>query len=257
MFQEEDCYNRQISKFPQSFKNHSTFFHEDFDEATKIVCKLGTSNFLSNLKICKVIILGDLSVGKTCIVNRFCDQKFELFYKATIGVDFKVERFDILNVPFHLQIWDTAGQERFKCIAQSYYRAAHAIILVFDFSNISTLYNCKKWLEEALNAGNVDPFIFLVGTKKDLISEATYENIEVSAVKIANHLKAEYWPVSSKTSENINKLFFRIAALTFDRCIVRENEDSNIVINSELTSFKNKPQSSNNIQCSYHKCKNI
>lgn len=45
-----------------------------------------------------------------------------------------------------------------------------AIIVVFDFTNISTLSHCKQWLKEALNAsGNEDPFIFLVGTKKDLV----------------------------------------------------------------------------------------
>ncbi|KAI4460879.1 hypothetical protein MML48_5g00006103 [Holotrichia oblita] len=176
MLHEEDQLNRQICKFPQSFKKYSTpYWEQDFNDITKNVCQCGSNNFLSSLKICKVIILGDLSVGKTCIVNRFCRQTFEPCYKATIGVDFEVERFDILNVPFHLQIWDTAGQERFKCIAQSYYRSAHVIVLVFDFTNISTLSHCKKWLDEALNAsGNEDPFIFLVGTKKDLVVSTIY-----------------------------------------------------------------------------------
>ncbi|KRT85495.1 hypothetical protein AMK59_1720, partial [Oryctes borbonicus] len=119
----------------------------------------------------------------------------------------------------------------------------------FDFTNISTLSSCKKWLDEALEAGNVDPFIFLVGTKRDLISEATYENIEESALKIAKYLKAEYWATSSKTAENINKFFFRIAALTFDRCITRERENSNVVIDSEMISFKNNPQRNGNFQC--------
>lgn len=48
---------------------------------------------------------------------RLCHNTFDRNYKATIGVDFEVEKFSVLGVPISLQIWDTAGQERFKCIA--------------------------------------------------------------------------------------------------------------------------------------------
>jgi small GTP-binding protein len=70
-----------------------------------------------SIRMSKVIILGDMGVGKTSLVNRFVNNSFNKDYKATIGVDFEVERFKILGLPFNLQIWDTAGQERFKCIA--------------------------------------------------------------------------------------------------------------------------------------------
>jgi Ras-related protein Rab-34 len=64
-----------------------------------------------------VIVIGDTAVGKTCLVQRYVSNSFSKDYKATIGVDFEVEQFKILNVPFGIQIWDTAGQERFKSIA--------------------------------------------------------------------------------------------------------------------------------------------
>ena len=64
-----------------------------------------------------MIILGDMGVGKTSMVNRFINNSFSKDYKATIGVDFEIERFKVMNVPFNLQIWDTAGQESFRCIA--------------------------------------------------------------------------------------------------------------------------------------------
>jgi len=53
---------------------------------------------------------------------RYTHDIFDLDYKATIGVDFEVEKFDILGIPFTLQMWDTAGSERFQAIAASYYR---------------------------------------------------------------------------------------------------------------------------------------
>ena len=64
-----------------------------------------------------MIIIGNVGTGKSSLVQRFVRNSFCADYKATIGVDFEVEQFEILGIPFNLQIWDTAGQERFKCIA--------------------------------------------------------------------------------------------------------------------------------------------
>lgn len=51
-----------------------------------------------------MIILGDMGVGKSSLVNRFINNSFNKDYKATIGVDFEVERFKILGLPFNLQM---------------------------------------------------------------------------------------------------------------------------------------------------------
>lgn len=60
--------------------------------------------FLLSLQMSKCIVVGDVSVGKTCLVNRFCNEVFDKDYKATIGVDFEVERFEVLGTPFNLQM---------------------------------------------------------------------------------------------------------------------------------------------------------
>ncbi|XP_076363807.1 ras-related protein Rab-34-like isoform X2 [Tachypleus tridentatus] len=94
---------------------------------------------LESLKISKTIFVGDVAVGKTFLVNRFCYEVFYSNYKSTIGVDFEVERFDILNAPFHLQIWDTAGQERFKSISAAYYRGTKGENIMEFFSRLAAL----------------------------------------------------------------------------------------------------------------------
>ncbi|RZC35105.1 ras-related protein Rab-34 [Asbolus verrucosus] len=206
-----DCVDfnyEEIKEFPKPFKYTP---YNKFDFSIPVRTPL-------SLKVCKIIILGDLCVGKTSLLNRFCRKVFDSNYRTTIGVDFQTEQLNILGVPYHLQIWDTAGQERFKCIAQCYYRKAHVIMLVFDLSTIRTLAGCKNWLRDALEVSNdiESPFIFLVGSKKDLLSEEAYKNVEDIAEKVAKNLNAEFWSVSSKTGENINDLFFRAAALSFD-----------------------------------------
>ncbi|XP_066187176.1 ras-related protein Rab-36 isoform X2 [Sylvia atricapilla] len=157
----------------------------------------------------------------------FCKDNFDRDYKATIGVDFEIERFEIIGMPYNLQIWDTAGQEKFKCIASAYYRGAEVIITVFDLADIQTLDHTKQWLEDALRENEPDSsFIFLVGTKKDLVSDAVCERTELEAIRFAKEMQAEYWSVSAKTGENVKEFFSRVAALAFEQSMIKELEDT-------------------------------
>ncbi|NWV43303.1 RAB34 protein, partial [Grantiella picta] len=143
-------------------------------------------------KISKIIVVGDLSVGKTCLINRFCKDTFDKNYKATIGVDFEMERFehpcDPPSPPAPPR-WDTAGQERFKCIASTYYRGAQG--------EVPTVHpNCPS----------------------RCVSQ--YVLMENDALKVAQEMQAEYWAVSSLTGENVRDFFFRVAALTFENSVL-------------------------------------
>ena len=54
----------------------------------------------------------------------------------------------------------------------AYYRGAQAIVIAFDLIDKDTLVESETWLNDALKVASIDdqkPFIFLVGTKKDLI----------------------------------------------------------------------------------------
>ncbi len=71
----------------------------------------------------KAILLGNVYVGKTSILNRFVDSKFKHDYMCSVGVEFKVKSIFINeNTAADLQIWDTTGQEKFKTITRQYYR---------------------------------------------------------------------------------------------------------------------------------------
>ncbi|XP_035389971.1 ras-related protein Rab-34a isoform X2 [Electrophorus electricus] len=219
--------DRVIAHLPQCF-NRAAALHtaSDFHAKVRTACqeqRTGTVGF----KISKVIVVGDLAVGKTCLINRFCKDVFDKNYKATIGVDFEMERFEVLGVPFSLQLWDTAGQERFKCIASTYYRGAQAIIIVFDLNDVASLQHTRQWLEDALRENDATSVqLFLVGTKKDMSSPAQYSLIEQDAIKVAGDIKAEYWAVSALTGENVREFFFRVACLTFEANVLAELEKS-------------------------------
>jgi Ras-related protein Rab-1A len=56
---------------------------------------------------------------------------------------------EVDGVPKKVQIWDTAGQEKFRTITAGYYRAAHAIVIVFDITDAESFKSVKQiWVDE-------------------------------------------------------------------------------------------------------------
>ncbi|XP_077016288.1 ras-related protein Rab-36 isoform X4 [Tamandua tetradactyla] len=186
--------DRVIASFPKWYTSDACLqLKEHFHGQVSAACQLRSTGTVG-LKLSKVVVVGDLYVGKTSLIHRFCKNVFDRDYKATIGVDFEIERFEIAGVPYGLQIWDTAGQEKFKCIASAYYRGAEVIIMTFDLCDMQTLEHTRQWLQDALRENEPgSSFLFLVGTKKDLLPGAACEQVEAEAVRLAGEMQAEYW----------------------------------------------------------------
>ncbi|XP_053526199.1 ras-related protein Rab-43 isoform X3 [Artibeus jamaicensis] len=96
----------------------------------------------------KLVLVGDASVGKTCVVQRFKTGAFSERQSSTIGVDFTMKTLEIQGKRVKLQIWDTAGQERFRTITQSYYRSANGAILAYDITKRSSFLSVPHWIED-------------------------------------------------------------------------------------------------------------
>lgn len=83
----------------------------------------------------KIIFLGDQGVGKSSIMNRFIQDKFEENYSATIGLDFHSKNVIIDKQEVRLFLYDTAGQEKFKSLIPMYIRDANVILIVYDINS--------------------------------------------------------------------------------------------------------------------------
>lgn len=81
-----------------------------------------------------MILIGEISVGKTSVMKRFVHNRFESSMKATIGADFMVKELELGNKSVTLQIWDTAGGERFQSLGRAFCRGADCCVLVYDAS---------------------------------------------------------------------------------------------------------------------------
>ncbi|CCI40920.1 unnamed protein product [Albugo candida] len=118
----------------------------------------------------KILLIGDAGVGKSSMLLRFTDDKFDGNLQSTIGVDFKVKMMQVDSSRIKVTIWDTAGQERFRTLTSSYYRGAQGIVLVYDVSRRETFESLDTWLREIeiySPAGGRDVVKLLVGNKVD------------------------------------------------------------------------------------------
>lgn len=96
---------RSIDTFPLAHLTHATPYQRfRFDGEVREFCEQDAVTHKNNLRVAKCIFVGDIAVGKTCVINRFGYGIFTNNYKATIGVDFDVQKFSILNLPFTLQV---------------------------------------------------------------------------------------------------------------------------------------------------------
>lgn len=170
----------------------------------------------------KIVLLGDLGVGKTCLRAQFVHHVFSNAYKATIGGDFLTTTVEIgaesdqttvsaktsdfrdkrasrdpdsksvVSQPqgpqsVSLQVWDTAGQERFNLISHAFYRGADVAILVYDITSYELLLSVRSWFARFLQHCNVTaPGVIIVGNKLDRAVDRAVDADEVKDVLCRN-----------------------------------------------------------------------
>ena len=128
-----------------------------------------------NNLLTKIVVIGDVNVGKTNIIRRIIGEDFKEM-EATIGVEFMylnikdIDKNDP-NKTLSIQIWDTSGAERYRAITTSHIRGADGAYLVYDVTSEMSFKNLNYWYESIKNSADNDIVIYLIGNKSDLIYE--------------------------------------------------------------------------------------
>ena len=168
----------------------------------------------------KIILIGDSFVGKTSLIIRFCDDKYEANGIATIGIDTKTKYVKRKDKKIELQIWDTAGQERFRSLSKSCCNAMDGIIFVYDMGNKTSFKNIKLWynnLKDIVDFKKVG--MVLVGNKCDI---ETPEVDDFLVQDFRSKHKMTYIEASAKNNINVSEIFTTLVDI-----IIKLDEESN------------------------------
>lgn len=162
----------------------------------------------------KVCLLGDFSVGKTSLVRRYVEGRFDDRYLSTIGVkvDRKVLRLSTFNaqVELSLMLWDLAGGPRPGPASPSYYRGASGAIIVCDLTRSDTLSSVSRYVQELL-AASPGAHIVLAANKVDLADERILDSQELTAVSTAH--AAPLFLTSAKTGKQVKTMFRQLGII--------------------------------------------
>jgi len=167
--------------------------------------------------LAKIILVGDSSVGKSCLLMKYADNEFTTAHQATIGVDFRIATQDITvhrngrqyDMRAKMQLWDTAGQERFRAITAGYYRGAHGLLVVYDKTNEESFNNVHTWMQEIQMHASPNVQLILVANKSDLKSKTQVDTAR--GKQLADELGIPFIETSAKEGHGVHEAFTRIA----------------------------------------------
>jgi Ras-related protein Rab-5C len=166
----------------------------------------------------KIVLLGDVSVGKTSIASRYCKNSFNDHHINTIGGAYQQQKVVLPNGSMvKLHIWDTSGQERFRAMTNLYYRDAQVAILTYDITNEQSFSSIDFWIKELkYKVENENMILCLVGNKCDVNSNEK----KVTTLKGKNFAAEHnmiFFETSAKTGEGVKDLFVTIANKVYEQ----------------------------------------
>lgn len=175
----------------------------------------------------KIILLGDSTVGKTSLILRFCEGKFENESIATIGIDTKCKYLKRDNKKIELKIWDTAGQERFKSIAKNSYKGADGILLMYDISNKKTFNSVKNWIDNIKESMDLNKIGFIVVANKCDLDKDEWEVTEEMKEKLKETQNVKIIDTSCKSNINVDETFINLVDIMLDLGIGKKSFGNN------------------------------
>jgi small GTP-binding protein len=272
----KDLHKENISKILEvenseyDDSNYLKVFEKRFNKNEKnkcskkeIKCQLEKSFYQNPSFKFKVILLGNIGVGKTTLFNYYYHEENmpKTVINKNISSDLEIKdnllrsstKSTLTNQCFskqipleknmiaELQIWDTAGEEKFRSISRQYYRDADGILLLFDLTNSKSFINVSHWLEEIRSTCLKEVAVILIGTKHDLSKsrEISFKDAE----SYSRLQKIDYIEVSAVTGKNIEISFELLA-----RCMLQSLQEKllksdvqTMIVNKELNHSDNLP----------------
>lgn len=159
---------------------------------------------------CRVVVIGEASVGKTSILNQLIDHSFYEHEQSTVGANYQLFVQEVDGVKIEIQIWDTAGQEKFRSLGPIYFRNSLGAVVVYDVTNRHSFDNLETWINSFQDVAGTNTVVTVVGNKCDM-PQAEVQIPESEAEKWAEMHGYEAFRTSAKTGAGVKEAFYALA----------------------------------------------
>ena len=114
----------------------------------------------------KIIVVGSIAVGKTCLIAHYQTGKFLSEIPSTCGSSFVQKKAIINGKKYTLNLWDTAGQEKYDSLTKIFTKNANVIILVYSIADKKSFQSLNKWLKLVKEINGEDGYALGVAANK-------------------------------------------------------------------------------------------
>ncbi|XP_021956394.1 ras-related protein RIC1 isoform X2 [Folsomia candida] len=198
------------SRPENSSNNQSTFVNRNKDD----ISGTGKPDY-----VFKIVLLGNSSVGKSSLLERFTTGEFKGDISATTGCDLCFRTLEMGGRLIKLTIWDTVGQEKFRSIATNCVRNAHGVMLVYDVMDVNSFSAISDWMKFVDDYAPSDANRILIGNKLD-VGDQRRMVPQKHGKALANKLKLSFFETSAKEANNVEAAF---------RCLVGEIMENTVL----------------------------
>ena len=176
----------------------------------------------------RVIFVGDSGVGKTSLIHRCKNKKFNETTSPTIGAGITQMQANINGKMREYQLWDTAGQEIYRNIVPIYFKGAICAVVVFSMEERQSFVSLQSWIDQLQIHADEHIGIVLCGNKIDIdspkvsqveaekwaqehgytiifTSACTGENVQLMLDHVVNNWVAKANLVSSDSKVDVSK----------------------------------------------------
>eukprot|EP01100_Stratorugosa_tubuloviscum_P003733 TRINITY_DN18_c1_g1_i1.p1 TRINITY_DN18_c1_g1~~TRINITY_DN18_c1_g1_i1.p1 ORF type:complete len:209 (+),score=98.40 TRINITY_DN18_c1_g1_i1:98-724(+) len=176
----------------------------------------------------KIVLLGEGCVGKTSVVQRYCQNQFNDKHVTTLQASFLTKRLNLDSKQVQLSIWDTAGQERFHALGPIYYRDAHGALLVYDITDRDSFNRAKNWVKELRKMLGNEVVLVIIGNKIDLEKNRVIPQDE--AEQFAEQSNAKHFYTSAKLNRGLEEVFVQLT-----RDLINKHNTNNVSVSDQNT----------------------
>ena len=178
----------------------------------------------------KIILIGNIGVGKSCISLKATKGIFLEEYTSTVGFEFYCFNVKIDNKIIKLQIWDTCGQEAYRSLIKNFYRNTSLAIIVYSVEDEQSFNDVNIWLKQVKTFATSSCKIFLIGNKIDTPERQV--SIE-QGIKCKNDFFFDcFMETSAKEGINTKELFINCATILYE-------ENQNLLKNKNRENLDN------------------
>lgn len=163
----------------------------------------------------KICLLGSFGVGKTSLMERYVNDRFDEKYLSTVGVSVSQKLMPPVpdgkgngSIQFLFLIWDIAGLEKFDPMVMNYFRGASGALAVADLTRTETIDNLGPIVEKFVSV-NPQAGLVAVGNKLDLVEETATAPAELE--RLAARYASDTVLTSAKTGAGVETAFVTLA----------------------------------------------